>query len=187
MTTESYSLEAFVNDVKRITAETNDEHALLSQIKPLARSAALDRSWLKEEHYIADEQQGFGTNVLHEEPDHGLFIVAVSWLSGKGAPPHNHRTWAVVVGVDGPERNIFWERVDDGTREGYAELRKIGEKIFSDGDVLTLPDGSIHSVQNDTDQTTLSFHVYGRHLNHTGRSRFDPDNSTEMPFVIKTQ
>ena len=35
----------------------------------------------------------------------------------------------MVVGVDGPEKNVFFERTDDGRRPGYAELKKIGEKI----------------------------------------------------------
>ena len=183
----SYSLKEFVDDVRQIMSETNDEHILLSRVRPLAKQAALDRSWLNKEHYHADEQQGFGSNVLYVGEDNSLFIVAVSWLPGRGAPPHNHGTWAVVVGVDGPEKNVFWKRLDDGLRDGYAELKQAEEKVFADGDVLALPDGWIHSVHNDTDRTTLSFHVYGHHLNHTGRSQFDPDSNTETPFVIETQ
>jgi predicted metal-dependent enzyme (double-stranded beta helix superfamily) len=132
----SYSLEQFVKDVKHIMAESNDEHELLSEVRPIARQAARDRSWLKKEHYVADEKQGFGSNPLHVEKDKSLFIVAVSWLPGRGAPPHNHGTWAIVAGVDGPERNVFWERLDDGLREGYAELRKTGDI----DEVKTVPD-----------------------------------------------
>ena len=36
-------------------------------------------------------------------------------------------TNSIVVGVDGAEKNVFWERIDDRTRPGYAELRKVGE------------------------------------------------------------
>jgi predicted metal-dependent enzyme (double-stranded beta helix superfamily) len=183
----SYPLEKFVRDVKHIMSESNNEHELLSEVRPRARQAARDCSWLKKEHYVADEKQGFGSNLLHVEKDNSLFIVAVSWLPGRGAPPHNHGTWAVVAGVDGPERNVFWERLDDGLREGYAELGKTGEKVFAEGDVLALPNGWIHSVHNDTERTTLSFHVYGHHLNHTGRSYFDPDSKTETPFIIEIQ
>lgn len=187
MTTETYSLQQFVADARQLAADNKDEKALLSKLRPLARQAALSNDWRSERHYHADEQQGFGVHVLHDEPDHSLFIAALSWLPGRGAPAHDHGTWAVVVGVDGPEKNVFWERDDDGSKPGYAELRKIGEKICDVGDVLALPAGSIHAVINETSRVTLSFHVYGRHLNYTGRSQFDPENKTAKPFLLKTQ
>jgi predicted metal-dependent enzyme (double-stranded beta helix superfamily) len=93
----------------------------------------------------------------------------------------------VVAGVDGAERNEFFQRADDGSGPGYAELRKIGEKVCGVGDVVAMPRGTIHSVLNDTDAVTLSLHVYGRHLNHTGRSQFDIERRTETPFVLKVE
>ena len=35
----------------------------------------------------------------------------------------------------------------------------------------------IHSVWNTGDQVSISLHTYGRHINHTGRSEFDPVHS----------
>ena len=29
-----------------------------------------------------------------------------------------------------------------------------------------------------------SLHTYGKHINFTGRSQFDPDAGTEEPFVV---
>lgn len=187
MPSETYSLNEFVSDLRRIAGETTDERKILLMVRPLAKKAALDRSWLSQDHYKADPEQGFGSHLLHVESDSSLFIVAVSWLPGRGAPAHDHGTWAVVVGVDGPERNIFWERLDDGNRPGHAKLRKSGDKVMLEGDVVAMPTGTIHGVLNETDETTLSFHVYGRHLNHTGRSKFDPVTNSHEPFIIKTQ
>ena len=31
--------------------------------------------------------------------------MALAWLPGRGTPPHDHGTWAIVVGVEGEERN----------------------------------------------------------------------------------
>src|SRR5580765_1087297 len=187
MEKNAYTLQEFIDDLRRITSEVTEERTVLSRVRPLATRAALAKSWLTPELYSANQEQGYGVNVLHVEPDNTLFVAAVSWLPGRGAAPHNHGTWAVVVGVDGPERNIFWERQDDRSRPGYAELKKIGEKVCDEGDVVALPTGAIHEVQNETERTTLSFHVYGRHLNHTGRSQFDPTNRTETLLIVKTQ
>ena len=187
MAADRYTLQEFVTDLRRITAHGQDERAILSQVRPLAKRAALSKEWLTEKLYAADSEQGYGVNVLHEEPDHTLFIAAISWLPGRGAMPHDHGTWAVVVGVDGPERNTFWERVDDRSRVGYAELKQIGTKVCEVGAVVALPTGAIHGVLNETERTTLSFHVYGKHLNYTGRSQFDPERKTEKPLIFRTQ
>lgn len=187
MTAAEDALEDFVADLRRILGETEDEAAILAQVQPLARRFAGERHWLREAMYDADSALGFGTTLLHAEDDHSLFVVVDSWLPGRGVPPHDHATWAVVVGVDGSERNIFWQRLDDASRPGYAELRRIGEQCIAPGQVLAMPSGSIHSVINETPHTSLSFHVYGRHLNHAARRQFDPEHHRELPFIIDTR
>jgi predicted metal-dependent enzyme (double-stranded beta helix superfamily) len=179
------TLERFINDLRRLSCEHRDEHRLLAALGPLVKRFALSRTWLDPRHYEADADQGFGARVLHEEPDHTLAVFAASWLPGRGTPPHDHGTWAIVVGVDGPEKNVFWARVDDGSRPGYAELRQIEEKALHPGEVLAMPAGTIHSVHNVSAQTTLSLHAYGKHINFTQRSQFDPDRRTQTPFIVR--
>lgn len=137
--------------------------------------------------YQADPGQGFGIHLLHEESDHTLAVFVVSWLPNRGTPPHDHGTWALVAGVDGPERNEFFERIDDRSRPGHAKLKQIGEKVFESGDVVAMPTGTIHSVWNETGKVTLSLHIYGKHPNFTGRSQYDVANEIESPFVVKVE
>ena len=185
MQREDYGVPEFAADLRALAAQTDDPARMIKAVRPLALRLGLDKRWVRPEHYRCDEEQGFGVHLLHEETDHTLAVFAISWLPGRGAPPHNHATWAVVAGVDGPELNTFWKRVDDGSRPGHAEIVKAGEKEFGVGDVVSLlPDG-IHSVRNATERVTLSLHVYGKHLNHTGRSTFDPVARTEQPFIVK--
>jgi len=179
-----YTLDEFTADLRTIAGAITDAAVVITRVRPLAERLARERGWLRPEHYRCDEAQGFGVHLLHEEPDHTLAVFAISWLPGRGAPPHNHGTWAVVAGVDGSETNVFWKRLDDGSRAGYAELRQQGEKVFGPGDVLSLLPDAIHSVDNRTDRVTVSLHVYGKHLNYTGRSQFDPKARTETPFVV---
>jgi predicted metal-dependent enzyme (double-stranded beta helix superfamily) len=185
MNDDEYTLERFLDDMRRLSSKDRDEPRLLSTLGPLVQRFALRRSWLDPRHYEADSDQGFGVHMLHEEPDHTLAVFAASWLPGRGTPPHDHGTWGIVVGVDGPERNVFWARVDDGSKSGYAELRQAEERVVGPGEVLAMPAGTIHSVRNDSEQITLSLHVYGKHVNFTQRSQFDPDRRTQTPFVVK--
>jgi len=186
METCGYSIPDLVADLRRVVLATADEREILSQVRPLAQRAARSRdSWLEERFYAANPDQGFGVYLLHEEDDHSLAVFALSWLPHRGAPPHDHATWAVVASVDGPEKNEFFERTDDRSRPGYAELKKTGERVFGVGDVLAMRSGQIHSVWNDTDAVSLSLHIYGKNIQHTGRSQFDVERRTQTPFLLQ--
>jgi predicted metal-dependent enzyme (double-stranded beta helix superfamily) len=182
-----YTLDHFIDDMRHAAADAKGEQDAIAAIRPLVRRFALSGSWRDPRHYHVDPQQGFGAHLLHEEPDHRLSVFAASWLPGRGAPPHDHGTWAIVVGVEGSERNVFFERTDNRSRPGYAELRQLGEQTLGPGDVLAMPAGAIHSVTNDSDRVTLSLHVYGKHVNFTQRSQFDPERRIEKPFIVNVQ
>ncbi len=188
MASERYSIKDLAQDIKRICTETQDEKQIISRVRPLVQRAARSKdAWLEERMYHTDAAQGFGVYVLYEEADHSLPIIVVSWAPDRGAPPHDHGTWAVIAGVDGPEKNQFYERVDDRSRPGRAELKKIGEKVCGVGDVVAIPAGMIHSVWNESNQVSVSLHVYGKHINYTGRSQFNLKEQTETPFIVKLE
>ena len=181
-----YMLQDFVSDLRTLAATASSPAETLARVRPLAVRLAHERAWLRPEHYRTDPEQGFLVHLLHEEPNHDLAVMALAWLPGRGTPPHDHGTWAIVVGVDGTERNTFWRRTDDRTRPGHAELEKVSERVCGEGDVVQMLPGAIHSVTNSGDKVAVSLHVYGRHINYTGRSQFDVAARTETPWVTKT-
>ena len=183
--TDLYNLSDYVADLRRITRETDNEEEIISRVGPLAQRLALDKNWLQKKHYETNAEQGFGAHLLHEEPDHTLAVFVVNWLPGRGAPPHDHGTWAVVAGVEGVERNISYRRLDDGSRPDYAELAVKKEISAGEGELIRMKTGGIHSVQNDTDSLTLSLHTYGKHVNHTNRSQFDLDSKKKKDFIVR--
>ncbi len=184
---EATSLDRYIEDLRGIARETNDEDKIIGRVGPLARQLALDKSWLKKSHYDTDPEQGFGVHLLHEEPDHALAVFVVSWLPGRGTPPHDHGTWAVVAGVEGVERNTRYKRLDDGSRPDYAELAVKHEIDAGEGDLICMKTGGIHSVQNQTEAVTLSLHTYGKHVNHTTRSQFDLATNEKMDFKVEVK
>lgn len=183
--TEAYSLEDYCADLKTIAAQTSDEDEILRRVGPLAQRFVADRSWLQAKHYETDAEQGFGVHLLHEEPDHSLAILVLSWLPGRGTPPHDHGTWAVVAGVEGVERNVRYNRIDDASRTDFAELEIKHEFDAQEGDLVCMKTGGIHMVTNETDSITLSVHTYGRHINHTNRSQFDLDSNQRKAFIVR--
>ncbi len=177
-----YSLTQFVTDLRSITLVITDEREILQKVAPLAERVAANPELLDEPPATSIAEQGFSFNLLHEEVDHSLAIAVLSWLPSGATLPHHHGTWGVVVGLAGAERNIFWRRADDSSRPGYAELEGVGETAFVLGQAVVMPSTTIHSVENDSDQASVSLHVYGKNVYYTGRSQYDVVNKRELPW-----
>jgi predicted metal-dependent enzyme (double-stranded beta helix superfamily) len=180
-----YSLDGYVHDLRAITAKETDPGRITNLVAPLAQKFARTPGWLRPEYRECDVEQGFGVHLLHEEPNHDLAVFLISWLPNRGTTPHNHKTWAVVVGLEGQEQEINYDRLDDGTMPGYADLKRSGERVMAAGDIARCHPEHIHSVWNVGKSISMSLHTYGQHINYTGRSEFDLEHKREMPYVIK--
>lgn len=182
---EEYGLEEFIAALRSISFSETEPGRVAEQVRPLAERLALSPDLKARVKKEPDHDQGFGFQLLYEEPDHSLVVALLCWLPGRCTPPHDHGTWGVVVGVEGEEVNTFWERTDDGSQPEYADLQKTGEKKFSVGESLVLMPSTIHSIRNVSEEISVSLHVYGHHINYTKRSQFDPEQHSVQPWKIK--
>jgi len=106
---------------------------------------------------------------LSEDPDHRFALYASAGGPGKKVPPHNHTTWAVIAGVHGAERNVVYDRLDNGARADFAQLRENAakEKTLRNGDFIAyLPDDFHHIETPAGSGTALHLHFYGLSLEH---------------------
>jgi hypothetical protein len=90
---------------------------------------------------------------LAQDDDDRFALYLNSARGSVATPPHNHTTWAVVVGFAGRELNRFYRRTEQGAVE------QIGEQAVEAGSgVAMLPDEllSIHIAA-----AALNFHCYG--------------------------
>ena len=182
-----YSVQAYISDIRKIVAEETDNGKVTKRIKPFSVRLAADRSWLKDSYRKVNEEQGFGLHLLHEEQNHDLAVFVIAWAPGRGLDAHNHKTWAVVAGIEGQEHETNYRRIDDGSKSGFAELAKTHEEtLYPGGAVCCLPE-DIHSVWNNGTEIAISLHTYGRHLNFTGRSIFDVEKKLEMPCIVNVE
>ena len=175
------TIEALVSDIKSVLASTDDPAEITSNVAKLAAPMASNREWIEPRCHETDDSQGIGIVVLHAEPDNSLLVETVCWQAGRGVAPHDHQTWGVVVGLEGEETNVTWRRLDDGTKQGHAELEIADETIMQSGDVCTLLPDDIHSVRNDGTTNSMSLHIYGRDLQSVDRSEFNPIAKTQAP------
>lgn len=181
------SMDHYIEELRCVTAQTSDEDQIIARVGPLAQRVVKQQDWLQPKHYETDSEQGFGVHLLHEEPDHTLAVFIVAWLPGRGTPPHDHGTWAVVAGVEGVERNIRYERLDDRSRKGYAQLGVKHDFLADPGELVCMKTGGIHAVRNETDRVTLSLHTYGKHINYTNRSQFDLESNAQKEYLLTVE
>ncbi len=184
MAEPNYSVAEYVEDLRRITAEETDEKVIFQRLAPLAQKLAATPGWITDKHRQCDQNQGFGFHTLHEEEDHTNAVFLLSWLPNRGTPAHDHGTWAVVVGIEGKEKETMWQRNDDGAKPGYADLEQGTEAVMTTGKESCLLSGDIHTVWNISDDISLSLHTYGKHVNFTDRSQFDPETKSAEPFLV---
>ena len=187
MHNENYGLEQYIADLREIFSSESDEKIITTRVKPLAKRLAAEKGWFKDEYRETEPSQGFGVHLLHEEENHDLGVFVFAWEPGKGVGAHNHNTWVVVAGIEGQEHEIRYDRLDDGSTPGYADLREAGDDVLGPGQVVSCGYDDIHGVWNRGDVISVSLHTYGRHLNHTNRSVFDVAAKTEEPLIVKVE
>src|SRR5262249_61406896 len=78
-------------------------------------------------------------------------------------------TGATIAGVHGAGRNVVYGRLDNGSKEGFVQLREAPakEKTLKRGDVISyLPDDFHHIETPAGSGSALHLHFYGLSLEH---------------------
>ena len=146
--TQHPAIVDLVNAVKNAVSDTRGPATIFKLVAPKVKSLAKDQSWLKQEYFECDIEQGMGITVLNKEHDNSIFVETVAWLPGRGVLPRDHKTWGIVIGIDGTEVNVNWERIDDGKDKKFADIKISGERKIGNGDVVFFLPDDIHSVLN---------------------------------------
>jgi predicted metal-dependent enzyme (double-stranded beta helix superfamily) len=103
---------------------------------------------------------------LSEDEDHRFALYANSALGRYANAPHNHSTWAVIVGVHGKEPNRLYRRTLDGGVE------QTGEQIVEPGSGVTFMPDDLHSLDIKADVPMLNFHMYGLALEKLDKRQY---------------
>ena len=73
---------------------------------------------------------------------------------GKKIPPHDHGIWEALIICSGRLRHTVYERIDDGSVEGHADLRAVEDREFAPGEIaMVVPPTEIHSFIALEDKT----------------------------------
>ena len=96
---------------------------------------------------------------------------------GKDIPPHDHGIWEALAIYSGALHHTVYDRKDDGSKEGYAELQVIDDRVLQPGEMsIVAPPAEIHSFTALTDDTWSVTIVGGRYK--LDRHYYDPANNS---------
>ena len=108
-------------------------------------------------------EAGPGQEALYElgrHPVSGIALYLVSDAPGIVSAPHEHRTWAVAVGLGGIEVNTLYRIRDAGARTAApGASRRIGP-----GDWIVMLEDEVHATESLGPAPTYHLHLYGRAL-----------------------
>jgi predicted metal-dependent enzyme (double-stranded beta helix superfamily) len=140
-------LAKFIADLRAIWAAESDDGGRMHKAKPLLEQLVMDET-LRAHSATWPSTEGRKNLLLYVDPDHHFVINAVVRMPGRTGSIHDHADAWVLYGVlDGTESLERFDRVDDGRRPGYAEVKLSSVSTGAQGKVDLVPPRAIHAEQ----------------------------------------
>ena len=129
-----------------------------------------------------------GVYLLWREPP-GIGLILAQFDPGYMSPVHEHGDfWVVATGYRGRDRWDMYERIDDGSRPGYADVRLIDQLPVPPGTSVWMPEPprAIHSHNNESAGDTLELlFTAAKPMDPAKRLIYDVDEKTCWPTWFK--
>ncbi|MGE5398632.1 MAG: hypothetical protein ACM3MK_13990 [Chitinophagales bacterium] len=166
------SFQDYCEAMRELTTTVNDPQEIVSEGQKIQARLVADPSLILDQlaAFIAGDKDSMYWPVdlndltLYRDKDKLFSVRLFVWEAHTPYPIHDHGAWGVVGGLANQVRESKYHRLDDGSREGYAELKIKSEAVLHPGEttwVLPLNDG-IHRMEAVGDTTGLTLHTYGR-------------------------
>lgn len=186
-------LDRFIGDLRAIWAEDSGNERRMEKAKPLLEQL-VKNPMLKAHSAGWPSTEGRKNLLLYVDPDHHFVINAVVRMPGRTGSVHDHAdAWVLYAVLDGSESLERFERVDDGSRPGYAEVRLSSVSTGTQGKVDLVPPHSIHAEQGGPTRS-VAIIVRSQRLGEGTvlQRRYDPEAKTvveqygpaQIPFEV---
>ena len=170
-----------MDDIAKIDAHGREhggiDRAGIARIKErLLELAAQEHLFPADDFPPPDGERGSNNYRLAQSDDGTLALYVQSVGEGTSAPPHEHLTWAVIVGMRGQELNRFYDCC-----AGQGEPRVAREQMVERGTGVAMLGHDVHSIHIEGAST--NFHCYGLAMeNMTGRRYWNAEEGEWKVF-----
>ncbi len=139
--------DKFIADLRGVWASEPDMQRRMERAKPLLERLVKDET-LRAHSAAWPSTEGRKNLLLYVDREHDFVVNGVVRMPGRTGSVHDHADAWVLYGVlDGSESLERYERVDDGSRPGYAEVRLQSVTTGTQGKVDLVPPHAIHAEQ----------------------------------------
>ncbi len=184
-------VQALIRDTREILDASALDRTVLDGIRArILEIAARKELWSEADYPSPEPGEQQNRYLIGQEGSDGISLYLNVLRAGKKIPPHNHTTWACIAAVDGVEHNTLYDRLDDGSAPGKAEIRAREVVAVTPGGAIAMLPDDVHSVEIRGDQIIRHLHFYGRPLEMLDqRLTFDMENGTckIMQMAVKTK
>ncbi len=124
------------------------------------------------------DQEGFGSWRLYTDPNHFFCIRPTHQRSttNRGAHDHGELGWAVYGILMGETVQQIYERLDDGSEPGRAQLRPLAPIRQRAGEVIIIPVGQPHAIIARTENWSVV--IRSREMETAWRNWYDAEAGT---------
>jgi predicted metal-dependent enzyme (double-stranded beta helix superfamily) len=185
--------DKFIADLRAVWAAEADDQGRMERAKPLLARLVMDET-LKVHSAGWPSTEGRKNLLLYVDPDYAFVVNGVVRMPGRTGSVHDHADAWVLYGVlDGSESLERFERVDDGSRPGHAEVKLTSVTTGTQGKVDLVAPRAIHAEQGGPTRSvaiivrsqklgagTVLQHQYDRTTN-TVVERYGP---TQIPYDL---
>lgn len=141
------AFDRFVTELRALWSRESDMRRRMEQAKPLLERLVMDPE-LKARSARWPSTEGRKNLLLHVDEEHGFAINAVVREPGRVGSVHDHaHAWVLYGLLDGSESLERYDRIDDASRPGHAEVKLVSVTTGSQGKVDLVPPHAIHAEQ----------------------------------------
>jgi len=146
------ALQRFVRKTRELFAREQDLDKRWNALRPILAELLADPEVLAASKNWPDcvPSEGRAENLLfYEDPDYGFAVNGLTKgdaRQGRGARIHDHAHIYTLYGVlDGHERVVRYERLDDRSKPAYAEIRESSNVLVGPGEIDLVKPYEIHT------------------------------------------
>ena len=181
--TATYTMEAFVDDVKEIFTASRDPLAQAQAVAEKMKQLLAVPGWLEEKLKLPEEG-GFGRYDLHiddelGQPGAGFYLMCTVQKPDQTQLPHDHGVAWVAYGVySGSIKQTKFRWAFPGEGVDSPQIRETGHFTQKDGSVAYFLPGEIHQTLNVTGERALVVRLESQKLDTLTRYQYNTEDNT---------
>jgi predicted metal-dependent enzyme (double-stranded beta helix superfamily) len=170
-------LQPLIDQLREVWRSETDVEQRMRKAKPLMEQLVTNPEM--QQHSRAWPMTPGQNLLFYEDPDYGFALNATVRKQGTPATPHDHaHTWTLYCIIEGTESMEHYERLDDGSREGYAELKRTSVSTGTGGSVDLIEPYAIHTERAGPERSSAIILRSERLVGKTTQRMFNPEKNT---------